>query len=335
MKNSVFILGLMSGVAFAGNVCAATCPDGTCSSDLTCTCNDNGQVTESVNNKTGNDMRKNIYTYDANGKKTSSTQYKDADNIANNTPAYKYIYTYDANGKITSSTEYEGADNIANNTPTFQSRNIYDSNGYETCLTEYKGTDNIANNTPTRQYRYTYDTNGNRTSSTIYTGANHILNNIPDTQYRYLGMPNEKTIFDYQGADNITSNTPYRQRYYLYDNNGNLVSSQTKTGANMDSAPSLICAAGYFDGCEGYTQEAATFNYASAEVLDTIICVTGYVAGCVSTPTNNGNSTGIVSGGGTGGSSAGSGKRIYTIEEARQAVEAAGTDTVNFRIRYK
>ena len=28
-------------------------------------------------------------------------------------------------------------------------------------------------------------------------------------------------------------------------------------------------------------------------------------------------------------------KRIYTIEEARQAVEAAGTDTVNFRIRYK
>ncbi|MBR6327448.1 MAG: hypothetical protein IKR60_01050, partial [Alphaproteobacteria bacterium] len=28
-------------------------------------------------------------------------------------------------------------------------------------------------------------------------------------------------------------------------------------------------------------------------------------------------------------------KRIYTVEEARQAVEAAGTDTVNFRIRYK
>ena len=28
-------------------------------------------------------------------------------------------------------------------------------------------------------------------------------------------------------------------------------------------------------------------------------------------------------------------KRIYTLEEARQAVEAAGTDTVNVRIRYK
>ncbi|MBR6327284.1 MAG: leucine-rich repeat protein [Alphaproteobacteria bacterium] len=39
--------------------------------------------------------------------------------------------------------------------------------------------------------------------------------------------------------------------------------------------------------------------------------------------------------GGAGGSSAGSGKRIYTVEEARQAVEAAGTETVNFRIRYK
>ncbi|MBP5615803.1 MAG: hypothetical protein J6X42_04565, partial [Alphaproteobacteria bacterium] len=39
--------------------------------------------------------------------------------------------------------------------------------------------------------------------------------------------------------------------------------------------------------------------------------------------------------GNAGGSTTGSGKRIYTVEEARQAVEAAGTDTVNFRIRYK
>jgi len=40
--------------------------------------------------------------------------------------------------------------------------------------------------------------------------------------------------------------------------------------------------------------------------------------------------------GGTGGSSEQAvPKRIYTVEEARQAVEAAGTETVNFRIRYK
>lgn len=39
--------------------------------------------------------------------------------------------------------------------------------------------------------------------------------------------------------------------------------------------------------------------------------------------------------GGAGGSSTGNSKRIYTVEEARQAVEAAGTDTVNVRIRYK
>ena len=50
-------------------------------------------------------------------------------------------------------------------------------------------------------------------------------------------------------------------------------------------------------------------------------------------PVNSGNSVG--ENGGSGGSSNGSGKRIYTIEEARQAVEAAGTETVNFRIRYK
>ena len=45
---------------------------------------------------------------------------------------------------------------------------------------------------------------------------------------------------------------------------------------------------------------------------------------------NGGSGTGT-----GGGSSTGSGKRIYTVEEARQAVEAAGTETVNFRIRYK
>ncbi|MBP5615991.1 MAG: leucine-rich repeat domain-containing protein [Alphaproteobacteria bacterium] len=36
-----------------------------------------------------------------------------------------------------------------------------------------------------------------------------------------------------------------------------------------------------------------------------------------------------------GGQAAHVAKRIYTVEEARAAVEAAGTDTVNFRIRYK
>lgn len=52
---------------------------------------------------------------------------------------------------------------------------------------------------------------------------------------------------------------------------------------------------------------------------------------------NNLNLASILSGG-TGGAGSGTGshgKRIYTVEEARAAVEAAGTDTVSFRIRYK
>ncbi|MBP5615709.1 MAG: hypothetical protein J6X42_04080 [Alphaproteobacteria bacterium] len=55
--------------------------------------------------------------------------------------------------------------------------------------------------------------------------------------------------------------------------------------------------------------------------------------------TSNGGSNG--GNGGSGGSvnnnsgSQSEPKRIYTLEEARQAVEAAGTDTVNVRIRYK
>ena len=45
----------------------------------------------------------------------------------------------------------------------------------------------------------------------------------------------------------------------------------------------------------------------------------------------------VIPSGGTGGSDGQDTpkRRIYTLEEARQAVEAAGTDTVNFRIRYK
>ena len=44
----------------------------------------------------------------------------------------------------------------------------------------------------------------------------------------------------------------------------------------------------------------------------------------------NGGNSGTTSGGETQPT-----RRIYTVEEARQAVEAAGTDTVNVRIRYK
>ena len=58
---------------------------------------------------------------------------------------------------------------------------------------------------------------------------------------------------------------------------------------------------------------------------------------CRALATTNGLDLANMSFSGTGGadSGTGSGKRIYTVEEARAAVEAAGTDTVNFRIRYK
>jgi len=57
----------------------------------------------------------------------------------------------------------------------------------------------------------------------------------------------------------------------------------------------------------------------------------------ITIPSASTTQQGSATGGGTGGADSGtnSGKRIYTVEEARQAVEAAGTDTVNVRIRYK
>ncbi|MBP5615894.1 MAG: hypothetical protein J6X42_05040, partial [Alphaproteobacteria bacterium] len=96
--------------------------------------------------------------------------------------------------------------------------------------------------------------------------------------------------------------------------------------------PTIVCVKGYYNGCTGYSEDAATFDYYTN--ARSFICTIGYIEGCTvdkSTPTINSNT---LSEGGTD-SSAGSGKRIYTVEEARAAVEAAGTDTVNFRIRYK
>ena len=80
--------------------------------------------------------------------------------------------------------------------------------------------------------------------------------------------------------------------------------------------------------------------YASLEdLLNNSSCET-YDVCKVLAAANNSSTTGGGNGGSGGSVNNNSGsqsepKRIYTLEEARQAVEAAGTETVNFRIRYK
>ena len=158
--------------------------------------------------------------------------------------------------------------------------------------------------------------------------------------------------------------------YYLVDSEGNALPNGDNptyyaSAEDMQTGASASC--GNHDACVAKVQEYKEAKAASMaggtlcqttqgclNLMDLVASSTSCKAGEANSYANcsaavrNGTITGVnlaaadpepavVNPGGAGGtgSSTGSGKRIYTVEEARAAVEAAGTDTVNFRIRYK
>lgn len=84
-------------------------------------------------------------------------------------------------------------------------------------------------------------------------------------------------------------------------------------------------------GCKNLIAMVKDENYD----CDSLATCSGAVKNGTITGVNLAAADPVIAGNGGTGSSTGSGKRIYTVEEALQAVEAAGTDTVKFRIRYK
>ena len=219
MMNKKFLVSVViGGILPLSNAYADACPDGICWENWTCTCDSNGQVTETLNSS---GTWKYIYTHDTDGNVLSTTAYSGAENIANNTPTGQWVSTFDSNRNQLSSTYYEGAENIASKTSNQHMLFTYDANGNETSYTAYFSAANIANDTPDRQYRRTYDANGNETSVTYYSGAYNIANNIPSYQYTYCDE-----LGNYNGIEN------YRDC----------------TTENCDSIV-VICVTGYVSGC--------------------------------------------------------------------------------------
>ena len=90
-----------------------------------------------------------------------------------------------------------------------------------------------------------------------------------------------------------------------------------------------------------FSQESSCGSRGDTDAYDNCVAMAAEYAANNSITTGGDSGSGGSGSGGSGGNvnnnsgSQSEPKRIYTVEEARQAVEAAGTDTVNFRIRYK
>ena len=367
MKKNVFMLNLLATNALATNVWADVCPEGVCSAGYYCQCEGNLVV-----EKWNNGGRRSITTYDADGHKTSATTYENGvatkqyrytyeggymtsetiyegtSNIASETPtpSYQWRYTRDEAGRETSMTKYTGAQlNVLTST----SITTYDEAGRRTSVTSYNG------DTPSWQYRYIYDDQNRVIAQLQYGNASSIESgeHTSGSYYAYDNDGNRTTITGTQEIK-LTCGSSYCTTTYT-DNSSSF---------NLTSLPTLDCHIGYKTGCVGYNQSNINFDYT---VVPEIICAIGHIEGCienVTTNTNNDegteetqnnenennteNSTNDNSSVDTGTSVINdqndsnnneqptyTPKRIYTVEEARQAVEAAGTDTVNFRIRYK
>lgn len=141
------------------NVYADVCPENTqgCSKGRECTCNSNGQITESV-------LWNGFYT------SRQTYKYDDSGNLIWSTSSYPiylitgYAYTYDSKGNMTSKTTYSGSDNINNKIASNQSRYTYDADGNMISETIYNSLDNINTSTPSEEVSYSY--NGGRQTST-------------------------------------------------------------------------------------------------------------------------------------------------------------------------
>lgn len=187
-----------------------------------------------------------------------------------------------------------------------------------------------------------------------FDGATNLESVVIPNSVNYIGTwafdnsPNLKSVIIGDNVGNIGYwyNIPDDTKIFCQNNSERKWFTTSKTcedilapknlGANL--LPHLQLFTKDDDGVYSVTIDDTTYYYSSADKM----MAGGVEAGCTSqeacaaivagTATSGSNMSG---GSGGTGSNTGNGKRIYTVEEARQAVEAAGTDTVSFRIKYK
>ncbi|MBP5615283.1 MAG: hypothetical protein J6X42_01860 [Alphaproteobacteria bacterium] len=219
------------------------------------------------------------------------------------------LYTYNQKGQNDTATYYDSTEYATNSNPvpTQQYRFGYDENGHLETETNYKGQYNIEHDIVNLQHRYTY--NGDH----IETKTLYNKHGTPTSLYKYTYEENGDIVRIQYTGENITSANPVptQQYRYSYDEDGKMISS--KYYGNVESIESNIPTSE-----EIYTYQYDKYGNVTAMYINGVLSSSN-----VYDPKYLHNQW------------LANRKLIYTIEEARQAVEAAGTDTVNFRIRYK
>ena len=382
MKKSVFILSLMSGVAFAGNVCAADCPAGTTLNTNCWSCGSNCKaslVDGTLTISGTGDMR----NYGVNGTPWYSSLSSIQSIVVDKGITSIGQYTFCGASNLTSVTIPDSVTNIreyafqnaAKLTSVIMPNSITsigDAAFYNTKLPSVVIPDSV-----TSIGKYAFQTNSSLKSVVIPDSVTSIgyMAFMQDQRLESVVLPASITIESDafyntpssaqiycpdQACRTAVKNAGYGGSnfvYYTKGNDGIYTSGGIMYASAEDMQTGASASCGNHDACVAKVQEykeAKATQMAQNGVLcqtkqgclnlmdmvsnDTYECTT--IATC-SAAVKNGTITGVnlaaadPVGGSTGGSSAGSGKRIYTVEEARAAVEAAGTDTVNFRIRYK
>ena len=181
--------------------------------------------------------------------------------------------------------------------------------------------------------------------NSFFNEDGNLKDTISDTAFYYSGL---NTIYCPQGKNCTGILGQYGLEVsniitYTQDDAGVYTVGTKIYASALDLSKDIECSTGLQD-CQikalAYQGDKCKTNTECGNLID-MVEDSNYncdsIAACSAYAKANNLSLANLSGGsgGNSGSSTGSGKRIYTVEEARQAVEAAGTETVNFRIRYK
>lgn len=216
------------------------------------------------------------------------------------------VYERDAKGKVLNTKTYADENALLQNNPTTtRVRNYREDGQYDTFI-DYAGNYVAADNpTPITTYQYVYDENGRQIGQIRYNENGDV------TRYQTFERNDAgqlTSVTTYKNLEKFEESSPSSVNHYTYNKHGDRA-SQTIFKASDWTTPSSSEVYTYQYDRYGHIEK----QYTNGELTTSRVYDPAYT-----------NKLWLANR-----------KLIYTVEEARQAVDAAGTDTVNFTIRYK
>ncbi|MBP5614948.1 MAG: hypothetical protein J6X42_00110 [Alphaproteobacteria bacterium] len=213
------------------------------------------------------------------------------------------INEYNEQGKNIAQRFYASEDDLLQNNPTETRIRTFRADGKLDTIQYYTGEYVAADNpTPTKVNQYEYEGGGKSTGYVVYKEG-------VATDYASYNRETPGTLITTTYKINSSGEaTPNYVYYYTYNEQGDKI-SEIRYKANNLTKPNVDNTYTYQYDRYGNIEKM----YTNGELTSSGVYDPAYI-----------NKLWLANR-----------KLIYTVEEAREAVEAAGTDTVNFRIRYK